>query len=272
MLERLIENLNEKRIKTVNRIGYGIFLGGFLSLLAAGQAHAFEKPNWIWDVKMPEFKEGVKPEQTDLFKENWIWDAKMPEFKEPPKPEPTLMDKLLPLYQEMDRRFGLDEGEYALILDGEYQKLYLTDGYKVIKEYDISTGRLGFGDYQDTGKYQKIGKTPTGIHRIRGKYGDGEPIGTVFVGRRKTGEIARIYTTPDISPHGQVLTRIMWLDGVEEKNKKTRSRHIYLHGTDKEGHVGNPASEGCVRLRNRGVIDLYNRVPNGTYVYIREKL
>ena len=108
-------------------------------------------------------------------------------------------------------------------------------------------------------------KTPTGRFRIAEKIGGAAPSGTIFQGRvpLKPGE--PLPPTEDL-----VISRILWLDGLEEHNANTRERFIYIHGTKHEDKIGSPASHGCVRMRNADVIDLFDLVDEDTPVVIRE--
>ncbi len=108
-------------------------------------------------------------------------------------------------------------------------------------------------------------KTPTGRFRIAKKIGGAAPSGTIFQGRvpLKPGE--PLPPTEDL-----VMSRILWLDGLEEHNANTRERFIYIHGTKHEDKIGSPASHGCIRMRNADVIDLFDLVDEDTPVVIRE--
>jgi lipoprotein-anchoring transpeptidase ErfK/SrfK len=86
----------------------------------------------------------------------------------------------------------------------------------------------------------------------------------VFKSRRFTGEVL----PPDSSGRDPIVTRILWLDGVEVGNRSSRSRHIYIHGTPEEGKIGMPASYGCVRMRSEDVVELFDTVGVGAMVEI----
>ena len=129
---------------------------------------------------------------------------------------------------------------------------------ETIRCYAISTSQHGIGT--EPGSY----KTPTGRFRISDKIGDGAPPGEIFVSRVPTGKFG---TEED--DHDHVQTRILWLDGLDEENKNTHERYVYIHGTNAESRLGTPASLGCVRMNNLDVIDLYDRVPTGTAVEIQ---
>lgn len=132
----------------------------------------------------------------------------------------------------------------------------LRDGV-VVKTYPISTSRYGPGT--EPGSF----KTPLGRFSICEKIGEGAPESMVFESRKPTGEIA-----PEGSEGDKVLTRILWLDGLEEANSNTRERYIYIHGTNHEGLIGTPASHGCIRMRNSDIVELYRGIPEGAVVEI----
>ena len=108
-------------------------------------------------------------------------------------------------------------------------------------------------------------RTPLGTFRVGEMIGDGEPLGAVFRGRKLTGESGLGAQGEDL-----VLTRILWLEGVEEHNANTRDRYIYIHGTNDEARIGEAASHGCVRMRNADVVELFGWVTPGTQVRIAE--
>jgi len=137
------------------------------------------------------------------------------------------------------------------------QTLDLIDNENVVRRYVISTSRYGLGSEPGSNK------TPTGRFRIAEKHGDGAEAGTIFVSRQSTGAFGK----PD-DPKDHVQTRILWLAGLDPENANTYDRYVYIHGTNAEGHLGAPASEGCVRMSNDDVIDLYDRVETGMEVTI----
>jgi lipoprotein-anchoring transpeptidase ErfK/SrfK len=158
--------------------------------------------------------------------------------------------------------------ETRLVVDVSDQALYLYDGAALVKRYAASTSKYG------TGSQQGSFKTPLGRHRVKKKIGDGAPLATIFKNRVNTGKIAAIERTPRGALEDFVTSRILWLEGLEPgKNRGKRidsfKRFIYIHGTASEGLIGRPASDGCVRLTNRDVIELYDRVPVGAEVDIR---
>ena len=94
-----------------------------------------------------------------------------------------------------------------------------------------------------------------------------------MIGRKFTGEIAKIFSDKTISDTDDITTRILWLSGLEEglnkgKNIDSFKRYIYIHGTSEEGRLGIPSSHGCIRMKNKDVIDLYKKVEVGTLVLI----
>ena len=133
----------------------------------------------------------------------------------------------------------------------------------------MSTSRNGAGEKQ--GSFC----TPRGEHIVRAKIGAGQPVNTVFVRRRSTGEI----WTPELAGRfpgrDWILTRILWLSGCEPgKNRMgdvdTMRRYIYIHGSPDPFEMGKPGSIGCVRMHNRDILELFELVPAGTQVSIAE--
>jgi lipoprotein-anchoring transpeptidase ErfK/SrfK len=138
------------------------------------------------------------------------------------------------------------------------QRLTLKRGKTTVRSYPISTSRFGIG--MEEGSF----KTPTGRFRIVEKIGDAAPRGTIFRGRVPLDPTDPVPPTEDL-----VMSRILWLDGLDDDNANTRSRFIYIHGTKHEHKIGQPDSHGCVRMRNVDVIELFDLVETGTHVLIR---
>jgi len=152
------------------------------------------------------------------------------------------------------------------------QTLTVTDSHdEPLVQYPVSTALRGAGEQKDS--YC----TPRGVHIIRAKIGTGAPVNTVFVGRRPTGET----WTPELGrkhpDRDWILTRILWLSGCEVGinrlgNVDSMQRYIYIHGTADTEIIGEPHSHGCIRMRNKDVIELFDMVPLGTKVFILEGL
>jgi L,D-transpeptidase YbiS len=154
-------------------------------------------------------------------------------------------------------------------VDLSRQVLWVHDGQRMLAEYPVSTARNGPGE--------RVGSecTPRGWHQVRAKIGEATPVKTVFVGRRPTGE----RYTPELGrrhpDRDWILTRILWLSGLERgKNRlgdvDSFRRFIYIHGCPEDSPMGQPASHGCIRMRNRDVMELFDTVPAGTRVFIHE--
>jgi lipoprotein-anchoring transpeptidase ErfK/SrfK len=149
------------------------------------------------------------------------------------------------------------------------QCLTVIDRGKEIRRYLVSTAKNGVGEQRGSEC------TPTGWHSIRAKIGSGQPLNAVFKGRRPTGEIYDEELGERYPQRDWILTRILWLGGLEPgKNRygdvDTCWRYIYIHGTPEEATVGSPASHGCIRMKNRDMLDLFGRVQAGIKVYIHE--
>ena len=147
------------------------------------------------------------------------------------------------------------------------QRLSVIVQGQVVKVYGVSTAKKG------TGEQKGSECTPTGWHCIRAKIGAGQPINTVFVGRRATGEIYHADLSKQYPKRDWILTRILWLGGLEPgKNRyghvDTAWRYIYIHGCPDELISGVPESHGCIRMKNQDVLDLFARVTAGFKVFI----
>ncbi len=141
-------------------------------------------------------------------------------------------------------------------LDRQELDLFRRD--ELVRTYPISSGEKGMGFKE--GSF----RTPTGHFAIAGKIGDSEPIHTRFNARLPVG----IWSPQDDDDGDLVLSRILRLDGLDEENANTLERFIYIHGTNREDHIGIPASHGCIRMTNADMIDLFDEVSDGTEVYI----
>lgn len=138
------------------------------------------------------------------------------------------------------------------------QELALKSDRKKLAAYPISTSRFGLGSGEGSLK------TPTGRFRIAEKIGGGMPLGTVFKSRRPVKATKKMLRDDDL-----VMTRILWLDGIDSNNANTYERFIYIHGTNHEGQIGEPASHGCIRMRNSDLVELFDRVGVDTPVMIK---
>ncbi len=127
-----------------------------------------------------------------------------------------------------------------------------------IARYPISTSKFGLGNQEGSNC------TPLGTFEIAKKIGEGEPAGMKFKNREPTGEIVAV-NAPGRDP---IVTRILWLRGLERENANAFERLIYIHGTPEEAKLGAPASYGCVRMRSQDVIALYDTVGNGARVVV----
>jgi lipoprotein-anchoring transpeptidase ErfK/SrfK len=139
------------------------------------------------------------------------------------------------------------------------QLLTLKDDETPVRIYPVSTSRFGVGTEEGSLK------TPIGRFRVAEKIGGDMPTGTIFQSRVPLKPGDRLPPTEDL-----VMSRILWLDGLDEHNVNTRQRFIYIHGTKHESKVGSPASCGCIRMRNTDVVELFDLVDHDTPVIIEE--
>lgn len=174
------------------------------------------------------------------------------------------------IYDSVVKDYSVDFGDRVLILDGSKNKMYLVrkglDKLFIDGDYLVSTAKNGFGNSDGSEK------TPRGVHRIIQKIGDDELSGTVFVGGKSLGRIAKITKDDNDLNKSYITSRILRLGGVEESNLNTSKRGIFIHGTSREGSLGKSYSHGCIRMGNSDIISLYDLVDVGTYLNILEKI
>lgn len=156
-------------------------------------------------------------------------------------------DEVIPYVPQVSIVISVPEQKLTVLRDGCFWK-----------KYPISTSKFGIGD--SYGSY----KTPLGHLRVCEKIGEDLASGSVIKQRHATGEVL-----PANSPgRDPIVTRIMWLDGLEDQNHNARSRGIYIHGTTEEGKIGKPVSYGCIRMRSQDVLEVFEEVPVDTQVAI----
>jgi lipoprotein-anchoring transpeptidase ErfK/SrfK len=150
------------------------------------------------------------------------------------------------------------DNRHAMYISVADQEMLVTDRGEAVATYPVSTSKFGLSSAP--GSYG----TPLGRHRVVKKIGGGLPAGAVFKSRRFTGEVLPV----DAPGRDPIVTRILWLDGKESRNRNSYGRFIYIHGTPEERNIGQPVSYGCIRMRSRDVIALYDRVGLGAKVDI----
>ena len=142
------------------------------------------------------------------------------------------------------------DNRHRMILSVADQKMIVLRDGKPLSSYSVSTSKFGIGDRP--GSYA----TPLGVLRIKEKIGHGLPAGAVFKSRKPTGEVLPV----DAPGRDPIVTRILWLEGLDERNRNAYRRYIYIHGTPEERNVGRPVSYGCIRMRSQDVIELFETV------------
>lgn len=150
-----------------------------------------------------------------------------------------------------------EENTTALVISLDRQTLCVTENGNSVASYPVSTSIKGMGC--QPGSF----RTPTGRFRVAEAIGADEPMRTRFESRIPTGTWDGSDLREDL-----ILTRILWLDGLESHNRNTKSRYIYIHGTNHESSVGQPTSHGCIRMRSDDILNVFDRSPVGTEVVI----
>ena len=162
---------------------------------------------------------------------------------------------------------SFEDLDTLLYVDIPSQQMFFIKKGEIVDIYSISSSYYGTGN-----KVNSL-MTPLGKHEIYKKLGENLPENAILKGRVWNGAIADIIKEPIDTDFDHVTSRILWLDGLEEgKNKgpgiDSRERYIYIHGTAEEGLIGKPASDGCIRMYNKDVIELFDLVDEKAQVWI----
>lgn len=147
---------------------------------------------------------------------------------------------------------------HRIIVSVPLQRMAVYDQGQLMATFPVSTSKFGYGDVP------KTNWTPLGRLRIEEKIGGGAPLGMRFKSRVPTGEIVM----PNSHGYDPIVTRILWLRGMEPQNARAYDRYIYIHGTPQEHLLGTRASYGCIRMASRDIVMLYDRVGVGARVDI----
>jgi len=157
---------------------------------------------------------------------------------------------------------GSDAGPELIVSVADQELAFVQHG-NVVARYFVSTSKFGLGDF--VGSY----RTLLGTLFVSGKFGDKLAAGAVIKSRNPTGEVV----APNARGRDAIISRVIWLRGLEEQNRGAHERCIYIHGTPEENRIGKPVSFGCIRMRSNDVIALYERVHIGMHVLIsRQKI
>jgi len=160
-------------------------------------------------------------------------------------------------------------GHPGAVVDIHEQMLYVFADGKCLGKYPVSTSRFGAGEQEDSYK------TPRGVHRVAEKIGTDAGFAEIFEARRRTHRIADIQSGKTGTRRDCITSRILWLAGLEEGINKgpgvdSQGRYIYIHGTHQEGLIGQPASAGCIRMKNQDVMEIYDCLEVSSLVVIHE--
>ncbi len=148
--------------------------------------------------------------------------------------------------------------DHQVVISTVDQRMTLLTKGVPVATYPVSTSKFGLGDAPNSFR------TPVGRLEVAKKIGDGAPEGAVFKNRELTGEVV----SRDSPGRDPIVTRILWLNGLDDQTAQAFRRTIYIHGTPEERNIGQPVSYGCVRMRSADVVQLYNVVGWGAEVFI----
>ncbi len=153
-------------------------------------------------------------------------------------------------------------------IDTQTMRVECANGFE--KHYKISTSKHGVGN--ESGSY----KTPLGRHTICDKIGKYQSLYTIFKARQNTGVLCTTLNMP--IDQDLILTRILWLKGEEPginsgytqdgKCIDSYKRYIYIHGTNREDLLSTASSDGCIRMGNADIVELFQQIRLGGVVNI----
>lgn len=146
----------------------------------------------------------------------------------------------------------------SVVISVKDQRMLVVHHGVPVKSYPVSTSKFGLGDRRGSNF------TPVGRMEVAKKIGRGAPSGAVFKSRRRTGEVIR----PNAPGRDPIVTRIIWLNGKQRSTRNAYGRFIYIHGTPEERTIGKPRSYGCIRMKSRDIIHLYNELAVGSKVVV----
>ena len=157
------------------------------------------------------------------------------------------------------------------LIDISMQRLYLIKHLHLCAQYPISTSHYGIGSAKGSLK------TPQGAHRVAEKIGEGESLYRCFKARQATDKMASLNPYTTISVEDAICTRILWLAGLEPKVNQggycdSQRRYIYIHGTTDEKRIGRPSSVGCIRMKNKDVVEVFDILECNSIVYINDEV
>lgn len=169
-------------------------------------------------------------------------------------------DYILDLFKSVKTQYNLEDESMIIIKENN---LFLLKQNKIVKKYIVSTAKNGYGNLENSNK------TPLGLHIVKEKHGDNLAKGEVLISRKSVGQIKNIAQESQ-ELQSCVVTRILWLHGLEKENQSTYNRYIYIHGTLNEFALGSQNTQGCITMSNDGIVELYDEVHKGIKVYIKK--
>lgn len=162
------------------------------------------------------------------------------------------------------RSFAESASGINAIISVADQQLRIMDGDRIIAQFPVSTSKFGLGDSFNSFR------TPLGRFEVAQRIGHDVPIGGKFHRRNFTGIVYNVRDKRiEKKERDSILTRIIWLRGLEPHNRNAYHRGIYIHGTNQESLVGKPVSYGCIRMRNQDVVQVFEILPEGSLIVIQ---
>ncbi len=227
------------RVGTIIAALIVVVMGMFLTGCTSSAIHDYRHSAPIQKMPAP-----TTPRQTPAHVQHKVRDT-----------EPTRNELIF----QSARSRGMPEDAVLLLVHTDTQTMDMLAARSAAVRFVVSTSKFGIGSTADSNR------TPLGLHRVVERYGQGAPLGSVFKGRRATGQVIPSSDWQGPSEQDYVLSRILRLRGLEQGRNAgpgidSYKRYIYIHGTNEEAKLGSPASHGCIRMANHDVSDLFNAV------------
>ena len=128
-----------------------------------------------------------------------------------------------------------------------------------IQCYTISLGQGGIGENRG----QTVGGVSRALFRYSSLYNKKEnsefPVGTIFYEGQNRGRIRHNTDWKAMDGKAVMTTRVLKL----QLPSNARWSPLYVHGTNREAMLGQPASGGCIRMSNIDVVEFAQLVPPG---------
>jgi len=156
--------------------------------------------------------------------------------------------RLNPKYAPQRVRFRGRYKRGTVVVDPHNRFLYLVEGRGRARRYGVGVGRAALA-WSGTARIKRKAKWPSWTP-------------TQNMIRREPEKYAKYAGGVPGGPNNPLGARALYL------YKGNRDTYYRIHGTTAPWTIGTASSNGCIRMINEHVIDLYDRVPMGATVVV----